>query len=278
MSIQDIYNNFTFRDFLTGTILKGQKRFELRGIYEIEMLRMARHIIGRTSWDRSRIWAINPNAVYHFCNETLRPDFYDGDLWNYEKCEKHSIFLSQAGYPIKGLHQVLKSMPIILRHYPDTRIRVAGGDITKSLTFSERLRLSGYGKYIKRLIKKNGLEEKITFTGNLNGEQMKQEYLSANVFVCPSSIENSPNSLGEAQILGVPCVASYVGGVMDMMRGNEENLYRFEEVEMLAEKVCQIFANADNQIDMKGIAAKRHDPKSNSTNLLSIYKNISKQL
>lgn len=278
MSIQDIYNNFTFRDFLTGTILKGQKRFELRGIYEIEMLRMARHIIGRTSWDRSRIWAINPNAVYHFCNETLRPDFYDGDLWNYEKCEKHSIFLSQAGYPIKGLHQVLKSMPIILRHYPDTRIRVAGGDITKSLTFSERLRLSGYGKYIKRLIKKNGLEEKITFTGNLNGEQMKQEYLSANVFVCPSSIENSPNSLGEAQILGVPCVASYVGGVMDMMRGNEENLYRFEEVEMLAEKVCQIFANADNQIDMKGIAAKRHDPKSNSTKLLSIYKNISKQL
>lgn len=65
---------------------------------------------------------------------------------------------------------------------------------------------------------------------------MKQEYLNANVFICPSSLENSPNSLGEAQILGTPCLASYVGGIPDMMFGNEGYLYRFEEIEMLAER------------------------------------------
>lgn len=274
MTKKDIYMNMTFRDMTRGSILKGQNQFKQRAAYEIEMIKKTRHIIGRTSWDKSRVWAINPNAEYHFCNETLRSDFYDGSRWMYNQCDKHSIFISQAGYPIKGLHQVLKAMPFILRHFPDTKIRVAGGDITKSVTLLDKLRLSGYGKYIKNLIKKYNLDGKVIFTGNLNGEQMKQEYLRANVFVCPSTIENSPNSLGEAQILGTPCVASYVGGIMDMMKGNETNLYRFEEVEMLAEKVCRVFINEVNQIDIRDIAVKRHDPIKNSEQLYSIYKSI----
>lgn len=276
MTKKDIYRNMTFRDIIRGSILDGQKQFKQRATYEIEMIKKTKHVIGRTSWDRARVWAINPDAEYHFCNETLRSDFYDGSRWSYDECDKHSIFLSQAGYPIKGLHQVLKAMPIILRHYPDSSIRLAGADITKSDTLSEKLRLSGYGRYIKRLINKNALEDKVTFTGSLNGEQMKQEYLRANVFVCPSTIENSPNSLGEAQILGTPCVASYVGGIPDMMKGNEENLYRFEEVEMLAEKVCRVFANAEKQVDMRAVAAERHSPNLNCNNLLSIYKDIIK--
>ena len=138
----------------------------------------------------------------------------------------------------------------------------------------DKIRLSGYGLYIRRLIKKYKLEGKILFTGNLNGEEMKQEYLNSNVFVCPSSIENSPNSLGEAQILGVPCVASYVGGIADMMKGNEDNLYRFEEIEMLAEKICTVFSNKGSQIDMKHVASKRHDGMQNCDRLYTIYENI----
>lgn len=274
MTKKDIYRNMTFRDIIRGSILSGQKQFKQRSAYEIEMIKSAKHIIGRTSWDKARVWAINSNAKYYFCNETLRSDFYDDSRWIYNKCDKYSIFLSQAGYPIKGLHQVLKAMPIILRHYPDTSIRIAGADITKSSTLSEKLRISGYGRYIKRLINKNALEDKVTFTGSLNGEQMKQEYLRTNVFVCPSTIENSPNSLGEAQILGTPCIASYVGGIPDMMKGNEENLYRFEEVEMLAEKVCRVFADAEKQVDMHAVAAERHSPNLNCRILLSIYKTI----
>ncbi len=276
LSRLDIYKNLTFRDVVRGSLLRGQKDFVRRGEFEKDMIRMAKHIIGRTSWDRARTWAINPDAAYHFCNETLRSDFYDGSVWDYNHCTKHSIFLSQAGYPIKGLHQVLKAMPIILRHYPDTKIRIAGGDITKSRTWSEKLRLSGYGLYIKRLIKQFHLEDKVLFTGNLNGEEMKQEYLRSNVFVCPSTIENSPNSLGEAQILGVPCVASYVGGIADMMKGNEDNLYRFEEIEMLAEKVCRVFANMEKQVDMKREADSRHSINHNKEILFNIYQDIVK--
>ena len=270
----EIYKTITLRDLLRGSILHDRLSFKRSARYEIEMLKLANHIIGRTSWDKERTWAINPNAKYHFCNETLREEFYDGSLWSYKKCNKHTIFLSQASYPIKGLHQVLRAMPIILRHYPDTVIRVAGSDITRTDHIKDYMHYTGYGKFINKLINKLELRGKVIFTGNLNAAEMKSEYLSANVFICPSSIENSPNSLGEAQILGVPCLASYVGGIPDMMIGCEQNLYRFEEVEVLAYKVCQVFAREEQQISMCSPALKRHDRKANSEQLLAIYNEI----
>ena len=59
-----------------------------------------------------------------------------------------------------------------------------------------------------------------------------------------------------------------------MMSGNEDNLYRFEEVEMLAEKVCRIFSDGEKQKDMCAIAAIRHDPLNNNQQLFSIYNKI----
>ena len=272
----EIYRNLTIRDILRGNIIHGQKDFTKRSEYEIDMLRMTKHIIGRTSWDKARTWAINPEAQYHFCNEVLRPEFYEGHEWSYEKCIKHSIFVSQAGYPIKGLHQLLKAMTLILKNYPDTMVRIAGYDITLNKTLKDRIRYTGYGRYIKNLIKRLHLEKYITFTGSLNASQMIDEYLKSNVFVCPSTIENSPNSLGEAQILGVPCVTSYAGGIPDMMRGYEDNMYRFEEIEMLASKICQVFAQKSNAVIMnKEVASNRHSPCHNADIIFNIYKSIS---
>ena len=273
---EEIVRNITLRDMLRGTILGGQKSFRKSGEWEKVLLKKVHHIIGRTSWDRARTWEINPDAKYHFCNETLRKEFYDGSQWSYDNCVPHSIFLSQAGYPIKGLHQVLKAMPAILRHYPDATIRIAGSDIRNPHNIIGMKAMTGYGKIIGKMIQELGLQDKVTFTGNLNAEEMKREYLNCNVFVCPSSIENSPNSLGEAQILGVPCVASYVGGVPDMMRGDEEHLYRFEETAMLAYAVCDCFgkAGAINTELMQKAAAERHDGARNSEALNGIYRLI----
>jgi len=271
----DIIKSVTLRDLLKGTLFHDKNEFRHRGSYEIEMLQLVNHVIGRTSWDRAHIWAINPKARYHFCNETLRTEFYNGEVWKYEKCIPHTIFLSQAGYPVKGLHQLLKAISLILRHYPDTTVKIAGLDITKKRYFKDVIPfISGYGLLIKRMIKSLGLENHVSFTGNLNAEEMKEEYLRCNVFVCPSAIENSPNSLGEAQILGIPIVASYVGGIPDMMCGDEEHLYRFEEIEMLAYKVCKIFANQGKQVDMREIANKRHDGEQNMKTTLEIYRTI----
>lgn len=271
----EILRNITLRDILKGSMLKDKRDLKASSEYEVAMFKMAKYIIGRTSWDRAKTWAINPNAHYYSCNETLRAEFYDGSMWDYDRCTKHTIFLSQAGYPIKGLHHVLKAMPLILRHYPDTTIRIAGKDITRCNTFKDFVHYNGYGRYIKNLICTLKLEDRVKFVGNLNAEEMKREYLNSNLFLCSSSIENSPNSLGEAQILGVPCVASYVGGVPDMMDGAEAYLYRFEEVEMLALKICDLFSSQYQVNNITLAAAKlRHDRVENSRALMNIYSEI----
>lgn len=272
ISPKEIRRNITLRDTLRcDNIFKQKKKFLQRGEYEKECLRKVKYVIGRTSWDKAHVWAINPHAHYYFCNETLRDEFYHHN-WDYERCEKHSIFISQAGYPIKGLHQVLKAMPMIRREYPDVKLYVAGGSVTNAKWY----RMTGYGQYLRQVIRKLNLADVVHFTGTLTEKEMCNRFLKSNVFVCPSSIENSPNSLGEAQLLGVPCIASYTGGVPDMMQNNELCMYRFEETEMLAEKVCTIFSQgSEANVMSRTIAAERHNPTINSNVMHNIYNEIS---
>lgn len=279
LSREEIIKSLTIGSLYRGGIMKDHRILRNRADSEIEIIRRVNHIIGRTSWDRAHTWAINPDAEYHYCGETFRSDFYTGRTWEYTKCLPHSIFLSQAGKPIKGLHMLLRAMPLVLRHYPDATIRVAGIDITDCSTWKRRLMLNDFGNIIRKLIRNNGLKGKITFTGQLDSEGMRNEYLHSNVFLCPSSIENSPNSLGEAQLLGVPVIASYVGGIPDMMKGDENHNYRFEDVEMLAYKIVELFGKKGNlQTEpMRQEALRRHDSDANAKELLEIYKIVKRQ-
>ena len=268
--------NLTFHDIVRGGILRQQREMLKNGRYEEQLLREAKYVMGRTSFDREHLWAINSDAEYFHCGEILRKEFYEGRKWDYKKCTQHSIFMSQGAFPIKGLHVVVKSLSIVIRHYPDVRIRVAGRDILfRNGEFRDRFRITGYGKILRKLIRKYRLDEHITFTGPLNAREMVEEYLGANLFLCPSSIENSPNSLAEAQVLGVPCIASYVGGIPDMMKGVEENLYRFDDAEMLAYKIYEVF-DRKMMCDEELLAAhnERHDVKKICQATLNAYQSI----
>lgn len=265
-----IKSYLTFRDFIKrGNIYKEQASFAKRGEFETELIRSVNHIIGRTEWDKIHSLEINPDAKYHYSGETLRDSFYS-HKWEYNKCQPHSIFVSQASYPLKGLHMLLKAMPLILRNYPDTKIHVAGEDPTKAPWW----RINGYGIYLKRLIKELNLRDKVIFEGMVDENKMCQCYLKSNVFVCCSSIENSPNSLGEAQLLGVPYVASFVGGVPEIVNWNDKILYRFEEYEMLANKICQVFDSKDSF--NKDFDINRYNKNRNLNDLLKIYLEVSK--
>lgn len=270
---------FTLRNLLRkDSVYLHKKAFELRGKNEIESLQKTNHIIGRTTWDKACSNQINPEAKYHFCNETLREEFYKHH-WDINDCEKHSIFLSQGQYPIKGLHYMLEAMPFILKKFPEAKIYISGKDITKSDAFKDKLLMTHYGNYIKKMIKRLNLERNIIFTGPLDEEKMCQRYLKSHVFVCPSSIENSPNSLGEAMILGIPCVASDVGGVSDMLKHKEEGfVYQTDAPYMLAHYVCEIFENEELALkfskNAREHALKTHDRDENTRRLIEIYSDV----
>lgn len=265
----------TIKEFLLQEgVYSGYKGFIRRGKAEEKAIQNVQYVIGRTNWDKGCVNIINPNAEYLFCNETLRAVFYS-DQWKYENCIPHSIFVSQASYPIKGFHILVKALNMVKLRYPDVLVKVAGSDLSKD----NWIKGSCYALYVQKLIRKYHLEKNICFLGPQTAAQMKQEMLNANVFVSPSTIENSPNSLGEGMILGVPCISSDVGGVSNLLVHNQEGyVYPLDEIYMLAYYIMEIFQNKENAIIMgsraREHAMKTHDAHKNYNTLLKIYEKI----
>lgn len=275
----------TFRDRLRkDSILQQQEKFRVRGEREKEVLRMTGHITGRTEFDRRETEKINGRADYHFMNETMRPVFYSG-RWKAEECMPYSIFLSQGDYPLKGFHYMLRALPEILAHYPDACVYVAGNSVIGATgrngkdSIKSRIKLSSYGKYLLELIRTLGLEGHVRMLGKLSDVGMKEQMLKSSVFVCPSSLENSPNSLGEAMLLGVPAVAADTGGIPSMLENGKEGLlYEAGNVKMLAECVLQTWEEKEKTAQRteaaRSRALKAHDGNRNFERLLAIYKEI----
>lgn len=272
---EKVVKHYTLRDFIRrDNIQKGREKFIQRGKTEIEALKRTRHIIGRTDWDCAASQMFNSDARYHFCNESLRESFYHNS-WDIKKIEPHSIFVSQCSYPIKGFHYILEAMPEILRKFPDTHLYTTGKNLLH-LSRKDKILITTYQWYLINLIKQYGLSEHITFLGELSEQEMCAQYLKANVFVSASTIENSPNSVGEAMLVGCPVVSSDVGGVKNMLEhGKEGFVYQSSAPYMLAYYVERIFEN-DNLAKKLSMNAQKHasvthNRKKNMETLYSIY-------
>lgn len=281
----EVFGRVTFRDFIRQDSMKRQQeKFRLRGENEKEIIRLTGHITGRTAFDREGTGQVNPKAEYHLMNETMRGSFYEG-CWKEEGCLRHSIFLGQGDYPLKGFHFLLEAMPEILAEYPDAVLYVAGNSVIGHGSVRERLKLPAYGKYLLELIRKYKLADHVVMLGRLTEEEMKEHFLSSHVFVCPSVLENSPNTVGEAMLLGVPVAASRAGGIPDLLADGQEGLlFTPGNSREIAQAVCAVF---DGSRDGEGrtlaqrlSAAGRkrarvtHDGKTNCQRLMEIYRDI----
>ena len=279
---EDIINKKTLRDTLKKDGIKEQfEKYTIRGEHEIEALKIAGNVTGRTDWDKENVFEINPNAKYHFMNETLRSNFYEGE-WKYDSCEKHSIFVSQGDYPIKGLHVCIKALALIKKSYPDVKLYVAGNKINGEDSLKKKILIGEYGKYINELIDKNDLKDNVVFTGSLNAAEMKERYLLSNVFLLPSIMENSPNSLGEAMLLKMPIVTSDCGGVRNLLNEDEGYIFPSCDEVKLSEAVIKVFDSGDDEALKKmcekasAHARKTHDADENLRRLKEIYSEIAK--
>lgn len=274
--------SFSLRDLFKFHNLKiARDRFLMRGEYEKLLLKKASNFIGRTDWDKACTMQINPQANYFHCNEALRDAFYINE-WQYEHCDKHTIFVSQSSYPVKGFHFVIEALRILTAVYPDVHVYTTGRDLLTN-SVSVRLRLTTYQLYLRKLIKKYKLQDNITFLGLLSEQEMCERYLKSHVFVSASSIENSPNSLGEAMLLGVPSVSSDVGGVKNMFIHEKDGyIYQSDAPYMLAYYVCQIFDSKEKAMyfskESREHALRTHNRDDIFNRIINIYSKISCQV
>lgn len=269
----------TFRDRVKkDSILQQREKFRIRGEREKEALKGCGHITGRTAFDRRETGKINPGAVYHFMGETMRAPFYDG-RWQPGREDACGIFLSQGDYPLKGFHYVLRALPEVLKEYPKAYVEVAGNSIIGNQTWKDKAKISSYGKYLLELIHSLGLAGRVHVLGKLSAEEMKAAYLRSGMYVCPSSLENSPNSVGEAMLLGVPVVAARTGGIPSMVEdGREGLLFEPGNEKELAECIKRVWREPEETARRAANARRRaleaHSGDKNYRRLLAVYREI----
>ena len=200
-----------------GLLDVNQARFDTLAQSEAAVLANARHVTGRTSFDRSAVQKLAPQASYYPCNETLRP--------------------------------------VIDWMFP-------------------------YQTWCKQLIHRLGLADHVQYTGPLDAAAMRQAYLDADLFLLPSYSENSPNSLGEAMLLGLPCVASAAGGIPDMLQsGVQGMLYGAAgDDAALSAAILQLLALPDHGTALGTAAQIRarvtHDAAKNTAQMIEIYRKV----
>ena len=260
----------------------NQKHMKNRGIPELKILSKAKFAAGRTAWDRAVLQKDSFSGIYYHLNESLRGAFYSNRGWNIQKIRRHSLLLSQGTYPIKGLHMAIEIVRILKRNMPDIQLYVGGEDLLHSNSPATRLGVS-YASYIRKMISAYGLEQNIHFTGFLDAEQMADHMRETHVFLLASSIENSPNSLQEAMLVGAPCVSSNVGGINTIIENDHQCLlYPSEDIAQAAYQIKRVFENDELAAALSKEGQKRAafltNREVNAATLHDIYLDMQKRI
>ena len=246
--------------------LRSEKAFRKRAEMEIETIQSCKYFMGRTEWDKSLIDLFNPNATYFHCEEALRDSFINSNKrWKYSNGKKKTIIsvISRPWY--KGCDLILKTAALLKRFSNiDFEWKVYG---IPEMKFYE----SVYGIKAK--------DVNVHPMGTASKEELVDALCSASCYVHTSYIDNSPNSICEAQIMGVPVLATHVGGTSSLVTdGVDGMLFPANAPYTAAALIKKITSNKElaEKLSREAIAkaTQRHDPDNIGRNLCCIYDRI----
>jgi len=181
---------------------------------EKEIFSNCKYFTGRTEWDRRLTRVLAPDAEYFHCDEVLREDFYKHTWIPHGEREKYLVLSTISPVLYKGLETVwetMKLLPALLNKQIEWRI--AGIDDSDFIV-----------KLVKKVYGSTSSDLNIRLLGKLNSNLLIEELLYCDLFVHPSHIDNSPNSVCEAMILGIPIVTTSTGGTSSLLTDQKEGI------------------------------------------------------
>lgn len=163
------------------------------------------------------------SCIHTFIDASTILPCYDDD--------KYFLFLGRMAHQ-KGTIYAIKAMKYIKD--TDYVLKITG-QITNSAEDQE----------IWNFIKKNGLEEKVIFTGFKHGEELQDLISHSTCIVCPAIwYENMPNTVIEAYAYGKPVVASRIGSLAEIViDGKTGLLFEMKNSKDLSEKLKKFIEN-----------------------------------
>lgn len=261
----------SFREKLLHEDVKsGWKSLCYRSPRELGYLSKAQYIFGRTFWDKACTLAINPNRKYYEVNEIMRPIFYT-KKWNraFDATQKIIITSTISSGIFKGFDTVAKTAKILSEY----------GMI------GYEWHIIGYkdnSKWSKIVKKETGIDVSkypIIFHGRIPEQDVSSVLCSSDMYVHVSHIENSPNSVCEAMMIGMPVIATYAGGTASLLRNGVDGLlFQDGDPYVLAGMIIELVHNPE-LAKMYGESARtaaleRHNPEKVYQELIHGYSSI----
>jgi glycosyltransferase involved in cell wall biosynthesis len=108
--------------------------------------------------------------------------------------------------PLKRVLDLVDMVALVRPTVPDVRLHIAGS-----------LEHTGYVSAVRSRAQEHGVTGQVALLGPLTRSEMVDEYRHASVLVHASAQENSPMAIAEAMAVGVPVVATDVGGVKSLI-------------------------------------------------------------
>lgn len=247
-------------------IINGYKSFCYRAEREKKYLKNAQYVFGRTFWDKDCTLALNPRRKYYVVNEILRPEFYVKQWKGFISKDKIKIVSTISGGIYKGFETVLKTA-LLLKQYSRVSFEWHIAGYTKN------------DKWVDICEKMTGIhsgDNNIIFHGRIDAEELSNLLCDSDMYVHVSHIENSPNSVCEAMILGMPVIASYTGGTSSLLQHEKDGiLYQDGDPYVLAGIIVESFYYPEKMLKYASTARQnaimRHDKKQIVNDVIRFY-------
>lgn len=142
----------------------------------------------------------------------------------------------------KRLDTVIELVPDLLKEFPDLTFVAVGED-------------HNMGRSWRELAQKLEVEDHVRFLGHVDRAELVEAYRACDAFVLPSDYEAFGIVLLEAMACGKPCVATRVGGVVDIIRDKETGLLvEFGDREALREALTSLLGDHTARRELGGAA------------------------
>ncbi len=264
------YKLDSISDRIKGMGIKRQyNTFCYKAEREKHYLRHAKYILGRTFWDQYITELFNPQRTYFTVNEILRKPFYQSQ-WNKKQFNNtiHLVSIVSIGI-YKGYETLLKAALLLKQNAQfNFEWEVIGYNPD-----------SKYASMIHRMTKIDPLICNINFHGMLDANQIVNKLIQSDIYCHVSHIENSPNSVCEAMILGMPIIASNTGGTASLLENDKEGiLYQDGDPYILAGSIIKLVSNftlaKQMGIEARKRALERHNRQNVVRELLYAYNQV----
>jgi glycosyltransferase involved in cell wall biosynthesis len=101
---------------------------------------------------------------------------------------------------------------------------------------------------LRKTVTKMNLADRVIFKGFVNHEKLPDYLKSSNIFIRPSRSEGLGNSFLEAMAVGIPVIATRVGGIPDFLRDGETGLFcEVDNPKSIAQKVMKLTKDAESR-------------------------------